>query len=564
MSSALARILSDGLTASRAIESTTGERLERGALPEHAGRVADALTKHRVAPHEPVLVRIGNRPADLGTLIGVWLAGAVAAPVHASAVPATVERLQRRTQARFAVDGDRVDVLAPSAPPPRALLRDAALIIFTSGSTGEPKGVVIGHAQFAGKLAVLDRLLGFRADDVVLLPLHLTFIFGLWVALMQGARLIVMPKFSVDAVVRGLADATVLAGVPSMFRTLLADGAPAAPHLRAIFTGGEVLPPRLADGMRQLGQVASQVDIYDLYGLTETGSCDFCLAPADQPAGSGTIGRPTEGVTYRIADNGVPAATGAAGELQIRTPYGMLGYLDDPQLTAASFEGGYFKTGDLARLRPDGFVELVGRAKEIVSRGGHEDRAAGDRPSPRRAPRRRGGAVRRRPGRAPRRGASCGRGAARRRADRRRCAARVDAGAHRAVQGAGCFTYPRHSAGGINRQGGSAGDRRPHRGGRSVTGGGTARVPCKIQAIYREPVSSRGGRAGRCQRPKAPKRRVASPERRREGFAHQHDQDLQYRARCNRFRIRAEQTQFSSNISDVPVGPALFAATLPR
>jgi acyl-CoA synthetase (AMP-forming)/AMP-acid ligase II len=243
---ALARILSDGLAASRAIESTTGERLERHALTEHAARVADALTKQRVDPHEPVLVRIGNRPADLGTLLGVWLAGAVAAPVHASAVPATVERLQRRTQARFAVDGDRVDVLAPSAPPQRALLRDAALIIFTSGSTGEPKGVVIGHAQFAGKLAVLDRLLGFRADDVVLLPLHLTFIFGLWVALMQGARLIVMPKFSVDAVVRGLADATVLAGVPSMFRTLLADGVPAAPRLRAIFTGGEVLPPRLA------------------------------------------------------------------------------------------------------------------------------------------------------------------------------------------------------------------------------------------------------------------------------------------------------------------------------
>jgi long-chain acyl-CoA synthetase len=74
-------------------------------------------------------------------------------------------------------------------------------------------------------------------------------------------------------------------------------------------------------------------------------------------------------VTYRIADNGVPVAGGAAGELQIRTQFGMLGYLDDPQLTAASFDNGYFKTGDLARLRADGFVELVGRAKEIVSRG---------------------------------------------------------------------------------------------------------------------------------------------------------------------------------------------------
>src|SRR4029077_20479434 len=60
------------------------------------------------------------------------------------------------------------------------------------------------------------------------------------------------------------------------------------------------------------------------------------------------------------------------GELQIRTPYGMLGYLDDPQLTEASFAEGYFKTGDLGRLTSQGFVQLVGRAKDIVSRGGHK------------------------------------------------------------------------------------------------------------------------------------------------------------------------------------------------
>jgi len=103
--------------------------------------------------------------------------------------------------------------------------------------------------------------------------------------------------------------------------------------------------------------------IYDLYGLTETGSCDFCLAPADQPGGFGTIGKPTDHVTFRIAPD---------GELQVDTWYGMLGYLDDPDLTKASSADGYFKTGDLARLTPEGFVQLVGRAKDIVSRGGHK------------------------------------------------------------------------------------------------------------------------------------------------------------------------------------------------
>jgi acyl-CoA synthetase (AMP-forming)/AMP-acid ligase II len=133
-------------------------------------------------------------------------------------------------------------------------------------------------------------------------------------------------------------------------------------------TGGEVLPPRLADAMHRFAPAA----IVDLYGLTETGSCDFCLAPADQPAGFGSIGTPTERVLFRIARDGVAADSAGAGELQILTPFGMLGYLDDQQLTAASFADGYFKTGDLARVRPDGRVELVGRAKEIVSRGGHK------------------------------------------------------------------------------------------------------------------------------------------------------------------------------------------------
>jgi acyl-CoA synthetase (AMP-forming)/AMP-acid ligase II len=363
MSGALTQILGDALAQpGHAVGSASGERRERRDLITIAERLSGALIAHGVLPGEPVHVRTGNRPADLGALLGIWRAGAVAVPVHVSAAAATVTRLERRTQARFAVDGARLDVFGATAPPERALLRDAALVIFTSGSTGEPKGVVIGHQQLADKLAVLDWLLGLHAGDVVLVPLQLTFIFGLWVsllALMTGARLVLVPKFSRDTMERGLADATVLAGVPSIFRALLMDAPPSAPRLRLLLTGGEVLAPKLADAMRGFGGAA----IYDLYGLTETGSCDFCLVPADQPRGFGTIGRPTEGVAFRLAPD---------GELQIRTPFGMLGYLDDPNLTQASFADGYFRTGDLAHVTASGTVQLIGRTKDIISRGGHK------------------------------------------------------------------------------------------------------------------------------------------------------------------------------------------------
>jgi acyl-CoA synthetase (AMP-forming)/AMP-acid ligase II len=372
MSGVLARIVGDALKSlNHAVESTSGERQDGAALAALAGRVAAALAARGVAPAEPVHVRVGNRPSDLGALLGIWQAGAVAVPVHVSAVPATLERLQGLTRARFSVDGERIDTLARLAPPERPLLRDAALVIFTSGSTGEPKGVVIGHRGFADKLAVLDRLLGVGAQDVVLLPLQLSFIFGLWVsllALMKGARLVLVPKFTWDAMERGLAEATVLAGVPSMFRTLLADSAPRAPRLRRILTGGEVLAPKLAHAMQRLAGAA----IHDLYGLTETGSCDFCLGPVDQPEGFGTIGKPTERVTFRLARDGGAVAAGETGELQIRSPFGMLGYLDAPELTADTFDDGYFRTGDLARLTAGGDVALVGRAKDIISRGGNK------------------------------------------------------------------------------------------------------------------------------------------------------------------------------------------------
>jgi long-chain acyl-CoA synthetase len=338
------------------------------ALAEHVHR---ELLARRIATDEPVHVVIGNRPLDLGVLFGVWRAGAVAVPIHVTAPVLAIERVRRASRARFLIDGERLDTIGEAPPPDRPLLSGAALVILTSGSTGEPKGVVIGHQRFVDKLTVLDSLLNIGANDAVLLPLQLTFIFGLWVSLltlMKRARLILVPKFTSAAMQRGLADATVLGGVPSMFRTLLSYANVPAPNLRAILTGGEVMSPALARAMLQFAPVT----IHDLYGLTETGSCDFCLGPTDQPQGFGTIGRTTDGVEFRLVQNGRAVTAGEMGELQVRTPYGMFGYLDNPELTAASFDGDYFRTGDLARLTAAGYVELIGRAKDIVSRGGNK------------------------------------------------------------------------------------------------------------------------------------------------------------------------------------------------
>lgn len=346
------------------------------ALRGAAAGLAEQLKAEGLGADEPVIVCVANRAADLAALFAVWQAGGVVVPLHAGAAEATRAGILDQTCARFQLTDGILTRLAAAAPPARPLLDGAALIVFTSGSTGRPKGVVLGHDRFAGKLDALQGLLGLAAGDRVVLPLQLIFIFGLWVALLSlkaGARLDLMGKFSPAGLLARLGDATVLATVPSMLRTLFGAGEVAAPGLRAILTGGEGLGVLLSETIvRQVPQAG----VFDLYGLTETGSCDFCLPPAEATAARGSIGRPTDGVDFLILDD--PSASvgesgpDAAGELLIRSPFGMLGYLDNPDLTAAAFRDGFFRTGDVARLRADGCVEIVGRIKEIVSRGGNK------------------------------------------------------------------------------------------------------------------------------------------------------------------------------------------------
>ena len=357
------------------IAAADGLLLAADQVQFKAQAISHALAANALAPGEPVLCRVANEPLDLVALLGTWLAGGVAVPLTSAAAPATVAGVQQATGARLSISGERVYTIAPQRPAPRELLRDAALIVFTSGSTGKPKGVVLGHQRLARKLEVLDRLLQFSADDIVIVPLQLSFIFGIWVSLLSilsGSHLVLMPKFTTAGLVDELAaGASVLAVVPTMLRTLLAQTpAPAGPNLRSLLSGGESLGHHLADALRG---TFPRTDIYDLYGLTETGSCDFCLPARELAVGLGSIGHPTEEVQYRIADaDGGPAKPGAAGELLLKTPFGMLGYLDDPALSAAAYVDGYLRTGDQARLRPDGRVEIVGRLKDIISRGGNK------------------------------------------------------------------------------------------------------------------------------------------------------------------------------------------------
>lgn len=343
---------------------------------------------------EPVITLVSNRAIDWIACLAIWRARGVVIPVHRSTPEAALKDMLDQTGARIIVDpaGEARPVpygvieenaglrmLDRPHPPARPLLSDAAVIVFTSGSTGRPKGVVLSHPALEGKLRALDTVLGFDSHTRTLLVLQITFSFGIWVSLltlMKGGTLFLQQKFEPEAALRVLSDEriTATALVPTMLRSLFSDaavmGLERAKELRQLIVGGEALGVALQHRIRA---ALPQVRLYDVYGTTETGTSDFILRPEDQPALDGTIGRPSPGVEFRIAgEAGRPASPGEIGELQIRTPYRMNGYLDEPELTDAGFVDGYFRTGDVVALRTGGGVEIVGRIKEIISRGGNK------------------------------------------------------------------------------------------------------------------------------------------------------------------------------------------------
>ncbi len=258
---------------------------------------------------------------------------------------------------------------------------DPVNIQYTSGTTGSPKGATLSHHNILNNGFFVGEVLRYSADDRVCVPVPFYHCFGCVMgnlaALTHGAAVVVPGEsFDAEATLRAVeADrCTSLYGVPTMFIAMLAHPLFGSVDLHSLRTGIMAGAPCPIEVMRQVIDRMHVRDVTICYGMTETSPVSFQSA-VDDPidARVSTVGRIHPHVECKIVrpDTGAVVPRGTPGELCTRGYSVMLGYWQDPDATAAAIDSsGWMHTGDLAVMREDGYVNIAGRIKDMIIRGG--------------------------------------------------------------------------------------------------------------------------------------------------------------------------------------------------
>ena len=387
-----------------AIETPGGTRITHAGLIARSGRMANALASLGVAPGDRVAVQVEKSVEAIILYLAVVRAGAVFLPLNTAYTPAEVEYFLTDAEPRiFVCDPARAEALRPADEKAgaRVLTLDAAgqgslteaaegaaedfatvpredgdlaALLYTSGTTGRSKGAMLSHGNLASNALALVDAWHFTARDVLIHALPIFHTHGLFVAtnvvLLSGGSMIFLPKFDPDRIFEAMGRATVLMGVPTFYVRLLGDArldAGATRNMRLFISGSA---PLLADTHRAW-QARTGHAILERYGMTETNMNSS--NPYEGERIAGTVGLPLPGVEILVTDpeTGAPLPQGEIGMIEVRGPNVFQGYWRMPEKTAAELRpNGFFITGDLGRLDERGYLQIVGRGKDLIITGG--------------------------------------------------------------------------------------------------------------------------------------------------------------------------------------------------
>jgi long-chain acyl-CoA synthetase len=361
-----------------------------------------------------VALCLPNSPALITSFYAVWLAGATVVPINPMARSAELRQQLSDADASLliaasdaattaaAVSAEMGIPLVLSAEgrgsplgsamsfeallaedggrfkePPIDTREDIAVILYTGGTTGTPKGAMLTHRNLVANTMQFAEWYAFEPSGetcIGVLPMyHSGGMSGAMnIPLYAGATLLVLSRFRPASVAQAVERyrATRLFGVPTMFIALLNHGDSRQADyssLRACRTNAAPLPPSVKAAFDEL--VGREV-LVEGYGLTETSPLTHAN-PIHQ-AKPGSIGIPIADTDAKIVDlaTGADLPAGEPGELVIRGPQVMKGYWHRPEETAAAMAGGWFHTGDVARMDDDGYFIIVDRMKDQINTAG--------------------------------------------------------------------------------------------------------------------------------------------------------------------------------------------------
>jgi malonyl-CoA/methylmalonyl-CoA synthetase len=341
---------------------------ERELTYEQLAREAREVA-HGLAGRRRVAVWARSTPETCVVIVGALLAGVPVVPLNPKVGERELAHILADSEPELVIDGE-----LPSGPPVELPEPDGeapALIVYTSGTTGPPKGVVLPRRALATNLDALAKAWAWTEDDVVVHGLPLFHVHGLGIGvigpLRRGGTVRHLGSFSVAKAAGALRDGgTMLFGVPTMYHRIVAEPehAEAFGGARLLVSGSAALPAAVHERIERLtGQ-----RVVERYGMTETLMNTSVRADGDRRPG--TVGLPLDGVELRVVGDGV---AGEPGEIEVRGPNLFLEYLNRPDATREAFRDGWFRTGDLALVEPDGYVRIVGRrATDLIKSGGYK------------------------------------------------------------------------------------------------------------------------------------------------------------------------------------------------
>ncbi|WP_395827710.1 malonyl-CoA synthase [Collimonas sp.] len=255
---------------------------------------------------------------------------------------------------------------------------DLAVIPYTSGTTGRSKGAMLSHGNIGSNATVLQQYWHWQAGDVLLHALPLFHIHGLLVAangaLLNGSKMIFLPKFEAAEVCRQLPRSSIFMGVPTYYVRLLADRSLHSDTCRNMHLFISSSAPLLAATFAEFSARTGHT-ILERYGMSETAM--LTSNPYQSERRAGTVGLPLPGVSLRLmrhdeAGRSTVCGANEIGDIQVKGPNVFQGYWRMPEQTAEEFTAdGYFKTGDVGKFDHDGYLEIVGRSKDLIISGGY-------------------------------------------------------------------------------------------------------------------------------------------------------------------------------------------------